>query len=287
MENIINPKYTFGRHNSFQLRYGWLTKGFKAIKDNPNEWVFSNENITSILGVGKNMVSSILFWLRACNIIDNKNQITEFGEMLLGKYDQYLEDDASIWLLHLTLTQNKEISSSIYWLFNKFHKIHFTNNEAFNSLKEFLENTVSDNTLKMDIDVILRMYAPHKSKKYQIEDMLESPLSLLNLITYYDRKYHFPQNEKYNIPVEVIGFSVSEYIKNQKIIPVRDLIYGETLSLSNIFKISEQNLIFYLEKLVEKYPKNYQLREDAGIFQLHAVKHIDSLYFLEKYYEQS
>jgi hypothetical protein len=40
------------------------------------------------------------------------------------------------------------------------------------------------------------MYAPHKSKKTQIEDMLESPLSLLGLIQYFDGKYHFSFGSK-------------------------------------------------------------------------------------------
>ncbi|SMM98071.1 hypothetical protein SPONN_1399 [uncultured Candidatus Thioglobus sp.] len=282
------PKYTFGRHSSFQLRYGWLTKGFLALKEDEN--IFTSDNATATLGVGKNMVGSIAYWLKAARIVDEKNKITSFGESLLGKYDTYLEDDASLWLLHLTFAQNKTIASSIYWLFNHFHKSSFTSDEAFNALKDFLSNNktkISSNTLKMDISVILRMYAPHKSNKNQIEDMLESPLSLLNLITYHNGKYHFNQSKNEQIPTEIIGFAISEYMADNEIIVLKDLMYGDQLSLGKIFKISEDNLVFYLEKLVDKYPQTYQLREDAGIFQLHILKQIDSLKFLEKYYEQS
>lgn len=288
MIKLSTPKYAFGRHSSFQLRYGWLTKGFLALKEDAN--IFAADNITAILGVGKNMVDSIAYWLKAACIVDDKNKITQFGENLLGQYDTYLEDDASLWLLHLTFAQNKTLASSIYWLFNHFHKSSFTSDEALNALKDFLSNKkiqISSNTLKMDISVILRMYAPHKSNKNQIEDMLESPLSLLNLITYHNGKYHFNQSKNEQIPVEIIGFSISEYVADKKIIALKDLMYGDKLSLGRIFKISEENLVFYLEKLVNKYPQTYQLREDAGIFQLHILKQINSLEFLEKYYEQS
>jgi hypothetical protein len=45
------------------------------------------------LGVGKNMVAAIRYWLTATKVIDN-GSITEFGEFLNQK-DIYLEDDAS------------------------------------------------------------------------------------------------------------------------------------------------------------------------------------------------
>ena len=47
----------FGRHQSFALRYSWLTKGYKALQINKN--VFAGDDSTVTLGVGKNMVASI------------------------------------------------------------------------------------------------------------------------------------------------------------------------------------------------------------------------------------
>ncbi len=278
---------SFGRHGSFQLRYGWLTKGFESQKNTAN--IFSSDNATAILGVGKNMVGSIAYWLKATQIFSINNEPSPFGEKLLGEYDRHLEDDATLWILHLKLAQNKELATSIYWLFNHFHKVSFTLDEAFNALKYFLidSKSVSEKTLKTDIGVILRMYAPHKSSKTQIEDMLESPLSLLNLIDYHDGKYHFVQSKKEQIPVEIIAYNINDCFKDSKTIPVKDLMYGDQLALGSILKISEENLIFYLEKLADTYPKDFQLREDAGIFQLHATHITNSLDFLKKYYEQS
>lgn len=279
---------SFGRHGSFQLRYGWLTKGFLESQKRPHN-IFASDNATAILGVGKNMVGSISYWLKATKIFDSNNKPSPLGNKLLGKYDTYLEDDGTLWILHLKLAQNKELASSIYWLFNHFHKNNFTLDEAFSALKNFLidSKTVSDKTLKMDIGVILRMYAPHKSGKTQTEDMLESPLSLLNLINYHDGKYHFVQAKKEQIPIEIIAYVINDYLADNKTIPVKDLMYGNQLALGSLLKISEENLIFYLEKLANIYPEDFQLREDAGIFQLHASHNTKSLDFLKKYYEES
>ena len=50
-------KVAFGRHETFALRYSWLTKGYEAIVEDPT--VLGSEDATVILGVGKNMVSAI------------------------------------------------------------------------------------------------------------------------------------------------------------------------------------------------------------------------------------
>jgi hypothetical protein len=57
----------FGRHETFALRFGWLTKGAQALMG--GEPVFEAEDATVQLGVGKNMVSAIRYWLQAARII--------------------------------------------------------------------------------------------------------------------------------------------------------------------------------------------------------------------------
>ncbi len=67
---------------------------------------FNSEDAVVKLGVGKNMVSSIRYWMKVFDILDSKDTLTEFGTRLLDTehgYDPYLEDDASLWLLHYKL----------------------------------------------------------------------------------------------------------------------------------------------------------------------------------------
>ena len=44
-------KVAFGRHQTFAVRYGWLSKGFQAVKKNPN--ILRSEEAVEVLGVGK------------------------------------------------------------------------------------------------------------------------------------------------------------------------------------------------------------------------------------------
>ena len=52
------------------------------------------------------MVNSIKYWLGAYQVIDFSTDIavqTDFGE-LIDKYDPYLENPATLWLLHWKLS---------------------------------------------------------------------------------------------------------------------------------------------------------------------------------------
>ena len=69
-ENIKAIKYIFSGHDSFHCRQLWLKKGYDFVVEGSN---FNDEDAVIKLGVGKNMVSSIRFWLKAFNVIDSKD----------------------------------------------------------------------------------------------------------------------------------------------------------------------------------------------------------------------
>ena len=112
---------TFGRHESFPLRFGWLAKGLLALRDDPA--VFSRADATVRLGVGRNMVTSIRHWLQATGLIRPLTRNSQFEETWLARIafgadgDPYLEDDATIWLLHWLLSTNPSGATAIYWFF--------------------------------------------------------------------------------------------------------------------------------------------------------------------------
>ena len=105
LENIELTKYTFSGHDSFQCRQLWLKKGYDFVLEGNS---FNEEEAVVKLGVGKNMVSSIRFWMKAFNVLDNKDNLTEFGNRLFDDkngYDPFLEDEARLWLLHYQLVK--------------------------------------------------------------------------------------------------------------------------------------------------------------------------------------
>lgn len=100
------PVASFSRHETFHLRYGWLKKGYDAIARDPH--VFTRDDATVRLGVGKNMVRSIRFWGLAAKVYsaDKKAKAvrpTGMGRTLLddaGGLDPYLERPDTLWILH-------------------------------------------------------------------------------------------------------------------------------------------------------------------------------------------
>ena len=85
--------YKFSGHESFPCKSLWLKKGYDFVVGGND---FNSSDAVITLGVGKNMVASILFWFRAFGITDN-DVLTELGNYLFdetkGK-DKYLEDIA-------------------------------------------------------------------------------------------------------------------------------------------------------------------------------------------------
>ena len=86
----------------FGLRRAMTLLPIRTISNSPDAVI--------TLGVGKNMVASIRFWLRAFGVTENDKK-TKLGDYLFdeskGK-DKYLEDIATLWLLHFNLVFSED-----------------------------------------------------------------------------------------------------------------------------------------------------------------------------------
>jgi hypothetical protein len=183
----------FGAHQTFHLREGWLLKGLNAIQEDPK--MFSSDKATTYLGVGKNMVESIEYWLKATKLVNKKSDGFELTSTakLIKENDPYLELDGTILLTHYLLATNSEDATTWYWFFNKFAATEF---EA-DSLKIYLQSYVqsvtekanNQNTLEKDVTCLLRTYMePNYGDKENPETINPSPFSKFGLITKGDRK---------------------------------------------------------------------------------------------------
>jgi hypothetical protein len=77
----------FSGHETFACRYAWLPKALQAIES--NSIVFSNEDQAMVeLGVGKNMVRAIRFWVEASGMARSAAkgglEATELGRKIFG-----------------------------------------------------------------------------------------------------------------------------------------------------------------------------------------------------------
>lgn len=126
LKNSGSIKYTFSGHESFQCRHLWLKKGYDFVN---KKKLFNDEDAVVELGVGKNMVNSIRFWMKAFNLLTTADELTDFAHKLLSDdgYDPYMEDEGTLWLLHYQLVK-KGFASTYSIVFNELRreKIEFT-----------------------------------------------------------------------------------------------------------------------------------------------------------------
>ncbi|NKN34670.1 DUF4007 family protein [Marichromatium bheemlicum] len=300
----MDPKNTaFGRHETFPLRYGWLTKGYEALIDRPD--IFAESDLAMVrLGVGRNMVSAILYWLQAARLIDYNNgeaTPTALGEAILGEQgDRFLEDEATLWVIHWLIASNCRLATGFYWFFNRFALPRFREEELRASLADFVERELrikrSASTLKSDTSTLLRMYAPgDPSDPGRGEDHLDTPMSQLRLIeqTGQGREFLSQRAPRPWLPPLVLHLALSECFadaaEGQPAIPIRDLLYGrdEGAAPGAVFRLSEDGLMSALNRVMHTWPGYYELRDTAGLHQLYRIRDIAAPEaILRDYYQQ-
>ena len=295
-------KNSFGRHETFALRYSWLPKGFQAVQKNPG--VFEVENATVELGAGKNMVASIRYWLKAFQLIEkNSSTPTPLGEKLLDPrhgYDPYLEDEGTLWLLHWLLATNAEQATTFYWFFNQFHKSEFVVSELLSGLTSFVEMSlkkkVSQTTLKNDLAVLRRMYIQsRRNGRVPLEEVLDSPLSTLDLLSQSPSGRVFQSHLKARpyLPTGIFSFAIAQLMQARGMgsLPLEKLMYSRDpfVSPGAIFRLTEADLLARLEQMSQRMPDQFTINETAGIHQLYMLSEteVDPLLYLEQHYHSA
>ncbi len=244
-----NKRATFAGHDTFHCKSLWLKKGYEFVKANGN---FNAEDAVVKLGVGKNMVASIRYWLKAFGIVESEtNQVTKFADLILDSengYDPYLEDVNTLWLLHYNLVTS-QYATSYNELFVKFHK----KNKVFDkeSFKYYLKQkfdsgefkgaVYNENTLKRDVDTLLKMYVNPQSTN--CEDYT-SVLFDLNLIKKVEKNYEFNYSTKSNIDPLIFLYAVKDYAADGATYD-----YTKVLELAMLFCIKVVDIYDIFEKL--------------------------------------
>lgn len=306
----LDSKHTaFGRHETFPLRYAWLTKGFEAITERPD--IFSEPDQAMVrLGVGRNMVSAIQYWMQAARLVEfteREAAPTPLGEVLLGDQgDRYLEDESTIWVLHWLIASNTELATGFFWFFNRFAMPRFQETELRAGLTEFVEQELrierSQSTLKSDTSTLLRMYAPapemsHGSgqKQTQMEDHLDTPMAQLRLVeqTGKSREFRSTRAIRPFMPAIALHFALAECFADVPEPPplrVRDVLYGggDQAAPGAVFRLSEEGLMTSLQRVMQHWPGQYELRDTAGTHQIYRLtRRAAPIDILRAYYQRA
>lgn len=291
---------TAGRHETFFPRYGWLKKGYDRCRENPH--IFNDAAAIEQLGVGKNMVRSIRFWSLLFGIIEpgEKNahfRPTEFGDSLLNEgkgWDPYLEDPASLWLLHWQIFRPPFTAVSWNLAFSYVTLSAFTIHELSEAIStKFQEfnppKRISQGSFQRDAACMVHMYAKRRTKKSDID----SPFSELKLLVHAPEEeksntYRFSQENKRNLPDRVFLSAVLDYASiwypDQNSLSLSQISYGPN-SPGMAFRLSETDCGSRLERVCRE-SQDLIFTETNGIRQVQFSKEpgVLSEKYLQSYY---
>lgn len=286
LEDTEIKKLTFSGHDSFQCRQLWLKKGYDFVVDAKN---FNDEDSVIKLGVGKNMVSSIRFWLKAFNIVDSKDIPTEFGKRLFDNevgYDPFLEDEASLWLLHYQLIKT-DFSSIYSIIFNELRKekLHFNQKTFINYMRRIAESnsdlSFNENTLGKDFLVFTNMYKSEIDSK-NIEDSFSGILSELEIIQLREKSFYIENSERDTFSSEVFLFSILDNPNYGDSISLSSLEFGVN-SPGSIFSLNRSGMMNKITEIVSKF-KDITFVDHAGVKELQFKNKPDGYKILDQYY---
>lgn len=299
----------FARHETFYPRYSWLKKGFQAVSANSE--IFLEEDAHIQLGVGKNMAKAIRYWCWAFRLIEGDRagqsslQPAPFGRILLGDdgYDPYLEDPASLWLLHWHLLKQPCRATAWYVAFNALRQTEFMAEDlklALVKYRDALGNRTVEASLKKDVTCLLRMYVRQGDDISLNEDNLDCPFAELGLMQRAGNSsyYAFRIGAKPSLHAEIVVAACldfaesltngqsSEQSSGQRTISLSRLLFDEG-SPGMAFKLSESALCDAIEQ-VARWCNAIALSESAGLIQMAFTQAPAELSqtILDKYYKR-
>lgn len=284
MEANNNIKSTFSGHETFACKSLWLKKGYDFVKDGHS---FNDEDTVVALGVGKNMVSSIRYWLRAFGMINQDNEISPLADFIFDTEtgcDPFVEDSQTLWLLHWNLiyTNYATIYRQIFLNFHKERK-EFSKANIFAFLKRknldkaFSGIVWNDNTINKDIAMLLRMYVSPNTNIYEEYSAILLDLNLIKRIEKDLYEFNYPTKAKIN-PL-IFFYAVHKISGGSQIVE-----FDKMLELALVFCLSQGELYDIFSQLTAINP-NITFDNSAGE-QLFAIKQdFNEFEILNMYYK--
>lgn len=288
----------FSGHDTFHCRQQWLLKGIELIDDEGLNGFHNLEDAILNLGVGKNMVQAIQYWIRAFGLINEDKKLTEIAKLIFSYedgFDRYLEDEGTLWILQYLICNN-DIASIYKLIFSDYTNERISNEfderQIINFIKvkiaESSSRETSENTLSSDFKVFIQSYFSGTRTLKSLEDDYNSPLIELNLISSISREnglitYKLNKDNRSDFPLEIFGYCLFDLYGNNAAIQFKDI----RKTLGSYFVISNEGLEIIIENLCQKYPQ-FIFNDDAGIrqIQIKADSEENKFELLQKYYRR-
>lgn len=300
----------FATHQTFHPRFGWIKKGYDSAVDDPD--VFNQPDAPVRLGVGKNMVEAIKAWATATHVIARvPNPLrprmsvavpTPLGCALLDDktgLDPYMEDPATLWVLHWQAI-SAITSLPVWWaVFNDFPALEFTDADLLRFCVEEVAATgwpqPNESSIQKDVDCLLRMYTKRSARARQtLDELLDSPFREIELIQPApDRgnRYRFVHGEKPGLSAAVITYACLDYLAitdSSSRTATLTRLSADPGSPGRLLKLTQEDIQNALEEITRKVT-DIRLASPAGITQLalsipsaHAAKTVLCLHYSER-----
>jgi hypothetical protein len=286
-------RYRFSGHESFPLRYAWLPKAYELL-DKSATGFQDLEQAMITLGLGKNMLKSLRFWVEVVGLATPKDrgtrlELTEFARLIFDKkgFDPFLEDDQTLWLIHWQLSSHTHKPLFAWdFLLNRWPHAEISREPvllAFAKQAEETNGRLHARTLRNHLDIFLRTYIAGKPGKRDCqEDNLDSPLVQLRLLERVGERvsresgrrepvYAFRREPKPEISSRLFAYAVQDFWSkrhpNEGTLSLDQLLYGHG-SPGQVFKLPDWAIRERLAKLGEASQGEFEYQESAALQQL-------------------
>ncbi|MFF9070106.1 DUF4007 family protein [Streptomyces sp. NPDC014891] len=277
---------SFGRHETFAPRFGWLHKAYMQVKHDSE--IFHREDAPVLLGVGKNMVYSMRHWSKAFKLTqEHPHEDPSYRALVASPTwrarwlldeegaDPYLEDTGSLWMLHWWLLSNdseaKCWAPSWYMIFNLAPRSRVTSAEMTSFITRHVHENFSEKdwpageSISRDVECMIKMYALDQEfnplSPGSFEDLLMSPFRELGLLEGQgkgkERSWRFTNGSRSNLPAPVLAYACLDFA-------ARSSANAGSISLARLaqdpgspgraFRMREPDLAKAIESLVSDHP---------------------------------
>lgn len=259
---------SYARHQTFHIRSGWLAKALEELYKDCR--LFSKKDAPIRLGIGKNMVQALRFWVEAVGLVKQipltklngkmGMVFTKFGD-IVWKYDPYFEFDLTWWIIHYNIVKDETQATSWYYLFNIYPKKEFNQLTFIDEISTYTNHAVRESSYKKDFDCIVSTYVKNDKIVDTPENNIICPLTELGLITSKENNFYKTAPHK-QIPLEVLFLVIQEAADGKKFINITNL-ENDTCNIGKVFNLSLDKIYFYLDLMKEKDWLNFS--RTAGI----------------------
>jgi hypothetical protein len=283
----------YGQHQSFYLRDRWISKALKNIPH--DERFFYSKDAFEKVGLGKNMVQSLRFWVVATGLVKEVSdetrkrvhKITDFGR-LVYKYDRFLKYYDTAAILHYHITRRPEPSTAWYWFFNIYNESISSKESIIDQFLYWVEKneakSVSPKSLKKDIDVLIKLYTAGLDNS-DPEEVILSPLNKLGILE--DNKGLIIKKEPL---LSTKNYAFFMYIllcfckDNETNFLTVDEIVSRSGLPGRIFNLQRGKIVNLLNSLTEnpKYPIFFTRTNNLDVVQLPSIEPLEFLEYVLK-----